>query len=190
MDISSQKYVEFIALCFILLGAVTLGIQGFFKINIVSYFAQRLFDKKGRTIERFLYMLIGLSALLFIFSRDYYLPFLGDAVYPCGSLLEKVPKDADTEVVTWTEPNASVIYWAAESSKQVQPNPWMAYSLNTNAGVTRSDPRGRTVFKVRKPSSYYVGSKELKPHVHYRVCKGQGMLGSLRTTNIINQETF
>ena len=188
MDLYSQKYIELIALSFILLGAFVIGIQGFFNVNVIEMLARKAFAKRGPLFERVMYITIGLCALLFLFSRDYYLPFLGDAVYPCGSLLEKVPIGADTEVITWTEPDSSVIYWAAESSKQVKPNPWMAYSQNTNAGVTRSDPRGKTVFKVRKPTSYYVGNKELKPHVHYRVCKGHGMLGSVRTTNIVEQE--
>lgn len=184
MDLYTEKYLELIALTVVLFGALVLGIQGFFKVNIINSLSHKLLSRKGYVVERVMYIIIGICALVFIFSRDYYLPFLGDSAYPCGSLLEKTPNDADLEVITWTEPNSSVLYWAAESSKQVQPNPWMAYSQNTNAGVARSDPRGKTVFKVRTPTSYIVGSKQLKPHVHYRVCKGQGMLGSVRTAYV------
>jgi len=46
-----------------------------------------------------LVLLLGLiSAIYFLFQRDYYLSFLGEAVYPCGSLATKIPKNADKQV--------------------------------------------------------------------------------------------
>lgn len=165
---------ELVTLIFVVLAGVILGLEGIFGWDIRKHF--------GKTFVKVLFILIGVATLLHILSRDYYLPFLGPSAYPCGSLIEKEPANADKEVLLHTSPLSSVIYWAAESNTEVQKNPIMAYAANTNAGVTKSDARGKTIFKVRTPASYKVASgRELKPHIHYRVCLGQGMLGRVQT---------
>ena len=131
-------------------------------------------------------ILVICSIIVFI-DRNYYLTFLGWSVYPCGSLTEKVPIDADIAVVVKVKPNSNVIFWASEpSNPELQPisNPWDAYANYENAGVVKSDTQGNATLKVRSPTSYRVGlmNKELKKHIHYRVCENSGMLGPVQTT--------
>jgi hypothetical protein len=134
-------------------------------------------------------LLVAASLILLVVNRNFYLPFLGWTVYPCGSLAEKIPTDANTEVIVQVQPNVNVIYWASEPSDiNTQPvsNPWDAYANYENSGVVRADASGRAVLRVRKPSSYNVGvmNRTLKAHIHYRVCGHPGMLGEVKTAYV------
>lgn len=178
MNLYTVKTIHMISLLFLVVGGIILGVRGLFNIDVLKTGTKYI----GVIGVRVLLVSIALSTLLQLFSRDYYLPFLGDSAYPCGSLLEKTPDNADKEVLVYTPPNSSVIYWAAESNTQIQKSPWMAYSRNTNAGVAKSDDKGKTLLKVRTPAGYKVPSgRTLRPHIHYRVCLGSGMLGRVQT---------
>jgi hypothetical protein len=131
-------------------------------------------------------LLIAASLILLIVNRNFYLPFLGWTVYPCGSLAEKIPTNANTKVIVHVQPNVNVIYWASEPTditNQPVSNPWDAYANYENSGVVRSDASGKAILQVRTPSSYNVGimNRTLKAHVHYRVCGDPGMLGEVKT---------
>lgn len=133
-----------------------------------------------------LILILAISLTLVFMDRNYYLPFLGWSVYPCGSLPEKIPTNADTQVIIKVKPNSNVIFWASEpSNAEQQPisNPWDAYTNYENAGVVKSDMNGKATLSVRSPSSYRVGlmNRELKKHIHYRVCEYSGMLGPVQT---------
>lgn len=127
-----------------------------------------------------------LAILGLMLDRDFYLYFLDRAAFPCGPMQPKEPEGADTTVkVHGLRQNSNVVFWAAESADQVQPDPWKAYDANTNSGVTRTDATGTAVFKVRRPASYNVPyGKQLEPHVHYRVCERPGMLGRVQTVRV------
>ena len=133
---------------------------------------------------------IAAAIIMFVCSRNFYLPFLGSTVYPCGSLAEKVPADADTSVSIRVKPGANVVYWASEpSDPRVQPisNPWDAYAMYDNSGVVRADQQGNATLRFRSPSSYKVGlimGRTLKRHVHYRVCDYAGMMSEVKTVYI------
>ena len=133
----------------------------------------------------FCLVLVVCSLVVFI-DRNYYLPFLGWSVYPCGSLPEKVPTNADVIVTVKVKPNSNVIFWASEpSNPDSQPisNPWDAYTNYENSGVVKSNNNGLATLKVRSPSTYRVGlmNRMLQKHVHYRVCENDGMLGPVQT---------
>ena len=175
-----SKTIEYFTLALIVLGALNWGIVGVAKFNPVQWIADHSFS----AFAPLLYILIGISALIHIFSRDYYLPFLGDAAFPCGSLVEKMPMNADASAIVQVSPHASVVYWAAEPNATVVENPWLAYNKFANTGVAKADENGHAVLKFRTPAAYKVPrliSNELKPHVHYRVCKSSGMLGRVET---------
>lgn len=174
-----KKRIEIFTLLFIIIGALNWGFIGLFNFNVVSFIAKYTVS----WIEQLVYVLVGVSSLVHILSRNYYLSFLGESVFPCTSMIEKVPDNADTEVQIQTTPNSNVIYWAAETNKEVSENPWIAYAEYSNAGVTRSDVNGVAKLKFRKPGSYKVshGLKTLAPHVHYRVCEFPGMLSEVKT---------
>lgn len=174
-----RKKIELVSLLLIVVGALNWGLVGLFKFNLVSFLAKYTF----KNLETIVYILVGLSAVVHIFSRNYYLPFLGDTAFPCNSMIEKTPDKADTQVKIETTPNSNVVYWAAETHKEIMENPWVAYEEFSNAGVTRSDVNGVAVLKFRRPSGYKVahGWKTIQPHVHYRVCSYPGLLSEVKT---------
>lgn len=179
-----QVWIEFVSLGLIVVGALNWGCVGVLGFNVVSWVAQHTFY----ALETVVYVLVGVAALVHLFSRDYYLPFLGKCVYPCGSLAKKTPHDADVTIEVTVEPNCNVIYWAAEPKAKVVDNPWIAYSEYENTGVARADERGHAVLKVRKPAAYNVPGmlydKTLRPHIHYRTCTMDGMLSRVETAYI------
>ena len=177
------KSIDLVTLALVVIGALNWGLIGAFNFNLVNWVATNTFT----SLEPAVYILVGVAALFHIFSRDYYLPFLGDTAYPCGSLSVKTPKNANVSIEVKVEPNVNVIYWAAEVNEKIYDNPWVAYDEFENAGVARSDEFGRAILRVRSPASYKVGhlvKRTLKPHVHYRVCKHTGMLGRVETAYV------
>lgn len=180
MSAYARVWLDIITLAWIVLGALNWGLVGLLGVNVV----ERVLGKK---IAMVVYVIIGLSALVHVVSRDYYLRFLGQAAFPCDAMLERIPEGADLEVAVQVEPHSNVIYWASEPQQQVQSSPWIAYQAFANAGVARSDAQGRAVLRVRgPPSAYQVGlfRKTLKPHIHYRVCNSQGMLSRVETVYV------
>jgi len=148
-----------------------------------------IFLKKYLIVDMIVKVSVVISIMYNIFDRNFYLPFLGWSAYPCGSLAEKIPRDADTTVSVQVKPNVNVIYWASESkTNEEQPidNPWDAYANYDNSGVVRADENGKAVLHVRNPSIYQVGlmNKTLKKHIHYRECRHAGMLSSIKTVNL------
>jgi hypothetical protein len=144
---------------------------------------------KNKVFSIIIILIVVASITYSLFDRNFYLPFLGWAVYPCGSLAEKIPSNADTTVTVQVPPNVNVIYWASEpSNPEVQPiaDPWDAYANYDNSGVVKADSTGKAELRIRSPSSYNVGlfNKTLKTHVHYRICKHPGMLSDIKTAFI------
>lgn len=182
-------WIEMLSLLLIVVGALNWGLIGVFGFNLVQWLAKTV-GWKG--LETLVYVLVGLSALLHIVSRDYYLTFLGECAFPCGSLTPRVPEGADTEVEVLVEPNVNVIYWAAESGGRDLKNPWIAYQQLANAGVAKSDSNGFAVLKVRSPATYKVGAlfkRTLAAHIHYRVCKYPGWLGRVETVKVLKSSS-
>jgi uncharacterized membrane protein YuzA (DUF378 family) len=179
LSLYMKKKLELVTFALIVIGALNWGLVGVFKFNVVEFIGRYT----SSHLETLVYVLVGISALVNIMSRNYYLPFLGDAVFPCNSMLEKVPQNADVQVKVEVTPNSNVIFWASETNKDIMENPWVAYAEYSNAGVARSDVNGVAVLKFRTPSSYKVpsGMKTLAPHVHYRVCSQPGMLGEVKS---------
>ena len=147
------------------------------------------FLKQYKLLNFIIILSVVASIIYNIFDRNFYLPFLGWTAYPCGSLAEKIPRDADTTVTVQVKPNVNVIYWGSEpTSNEEQPidNPWDAYANYDNSGVVRADENGKAVLHFRNPSIYQVGliKKTLKKHIHYRECRHPGMLSSVKTVNL------
>ena len=137
-------------------------------------------------VARVIFGLVGLAALAVMFHRDTYLPFLGETVLPCAVLAEKTPDGANTTVSVTVEPGAKVLFWAAEPGSDAlkEIHTWQeAYLKFANAGVTTADGSGHARLRVRHPQPYTVPLKgTLAPHVHYRVCRGGGMMDPVQTT--------
>jgi len=176
---TATMYMRFIARIVLMFSALCFAshLGGY---NPTSYLMKY---KVGKYI---IILLIAASILYYVVDRNFYLPFLGRAVYPCGSLAEKVPLNADASVSVNVPAGVNVIYWASEPAapeKQPIDNPWDAYANYDNSGVVRADRNGNAVLRFRSPSSYNVGmfNKTLKIHVHYRICKHPGMLSDIKT---------
>lgn len=170
------KSLHVLSLALLVAGGLNWGLTGALRFDAVRWLV-------GPGPARAVYVLVGLAAAYHLFRRDFYLPFLGPAVHPCGSLRPRTPLGADVEVVIRTKPNALVVYWAAEPGRGVAADPWIAYATGSNSGVTRADSDGRAFLRFRRPGAYKVPSgRTLKPHVHYRTCVDEaGMLSRVST---------
>ena len=134
---------------------------------------------------KWVYIIIGVAAFSLLFSKDMYLPFLGETVLPGGSLQQKTPQSANDQVSIKTTPNAKVVYWATE------PNPTQGKSLPSweeaydeyeNSGVAVADAQGNAILRFRgTPQAYTVPIHgRLEPHIHFRVSGKNGMLGPVQ----------
>jgi hypothetical protein len=125
---------------------------------------------------------VGMVAVVMLFKRDYFLPFLGDTVFPNGLLKETAPINADKTVIVKVPNERKVVYWASEPNTNTDIMPWTAYKKYDNAGVTMSDSDGNAKLSVRTPTSYKVPwGKKLKAHIHYRYTLTNGMFSSIKT---------
>ena len=181
MELYFQVMLNRFAYLLILVGALNWGLIGLFRYNLINSLVTKVspISKSNRLV----YILIGISAAVKLLNRDYYLPFLGKAVFPCDSLKLKTPKNPEIATKIKTNANSNVIYWASEGTNDIiVKSPLKAYDKYSNAGVALSDKDGIAILKLRTPTSYRLPiGPTLKPHVHYRVCLGNGMLSSIKT---------
>lgn len=182
-----KAYLKMLPIVLVLAGALNWGLVGTMQFDLVQYLAQIIQIPQIATL---VYIAVGLSAVYLASRRDTYLPFLGKSVFPCGPLTEKKPANADVSVTVQVEPNSNVVYWAAEPGQGAYENPWIAYDKYANSGVSRSDATGKAVLEFRSPGGYKVNKlgmfeKLLNPHVHYRVCSYNGMMGPVETVKVV-----
>jgi uncharacterized membrane protein YuzA (DUF378 family) len=173
-----QKFAFKIAMVLLVAGALVWLSIGIFGYNFLEKLA-------GRSMSRIVYILVGISALAVMFSRDFYLPFLGESVFPCSILKDQVPAGATIDQTIQVEPYQKVLYWAAEPENKgfETLKTWdQAYLEYANAGVATADSDGRVLLKVRPPQAYTVPMKgKLDSHIHYRVCDKKGFMSRIYT---------
>jgi hypothetical protein len=148
------------------------------------------------TVSKVITTIIGLSALLYLFDRDFYLPFLGKTVFPFGKRDEVSIDESSRTLVSITvdnlPPNTTVIYWASQNKKNVYDNPKEAYGDFGNRGITTTDKTGKAILQIQCPSRYNVGKlfgKTLDKHVHYRyeLPEYPGMFSDIKTKYVNNE---
>lgn len=126
---------------------------------------------------------------VFYLSVNYttFLPFLGETAIPLSAFKDLTPKkkeDIAFKVDISAPDNTRVIYWASKSSPIVFSNPRDAYEQSPNVGVAEVRNNVAT-FYTTCPSSYNVPMGVLlKPHIHYRVVKPNGLLGAVKTVKV------
>lgn len=174
-----SKWLFKLAMILVIVGALNWLSIGATGVNFVERFV-------GKDVARGVYILVGVAALSMMFNRDTYLPFLGETVMPCGVIPESTPQGANTEMrVSELPVGAKVLYWAAEPETEdlKEIKDWRkAYLKFMNAGVTVVGQDGVAVLRVRKPQPYTVPWKgRLEPHIHFRICGADGMLGRIKT---------
>lgn len=121
-------------------------------------------------ITKSFFILIGLSALYFIFDRDYYLPFLGECAIPIST--QKPIENLKKIKLSGLPPNNKIIYWGSKPSSQIIQDPFDAYKDYSNSNIGTTDNNGEIVIELECPSEYLVPKfgfkKKLKRHIHYR----------------------
>lgn len=140
--------------------------------------------KNTNMVQNIVFFSLLIMTLSKLKDRDYYLPFLGDAVFPHGLLQEMTPAVYDMEVEIHVPKQTKVVYWASlenESGNNDQ-MPWIAYGNYSNSGVTMSDSDGHALLRLKSPRGYKTPwGKNLKPHVHYRYFLTNGMMSRVFT---------
>jgi len=181
-----KKKIYAVCLFVLVLSGLNWGAVAIFKIDAISALLG-----KNSFAGRLFFVLVAACALFVGTSRDSYLPFLGETALPCSVLQEKVPDKADFKVRITAPASRKVLYWAAEPGSDAEAKlsifkKWDdAYGNFENAGVAIADAEGSALIHVRKPQSYWVPpGKKLEPHVHYRVCGENGMMGPVRSLYI------
>lgn len=159
------------------------GINYFFKSAInVDLFTFIPYPLIVKTIS----LAIGISALFFIFNRDYYLPFLGECVIPLGPKKQGVKLNKIQ--LKGLPRNTIIMAWGAQNGDKVYDTPFEAYGDYANTEITQSDKNGEAIIELPCPSEYYVNKfgimkKKLGRHIHYRyqLPKYKGMFSRIHT---------
>ena len=171
-------YLLLLARFLLVLGGLNYFFMATINVNLFSFIQNTL-------IVRIISILIGVSALYFLFNRDYYLPFLGETVIPIGP---KKPTENLTKIkLTGLPPNTTVIAWGAQNVKVTFDNPIDAYGSYANTEITQSNEKGEAFVELPCPSDYYVSKfgmkSKLDRHIHYRyqLPKYKGMFSKIYT---------
>jgi len=174
-----MKYLHMLVIFLVLVGGVnwlSIGTTGQDLVRLV-------FPPRH---AKWVYIAVGLAAFSLLFSKDMYLPFLGETVLPGGSLQQKTPQSANDQVSIKTTPNAKVVYWATEPNPtqgKTLPSWEEAYDEYENSGVAVADGQGNAILRFRgTPQPYTVPIHgRLEPHIHFRVSGKNGMMGPVQT---------
>lgn len=178
-------YIELFARFFLVLGGINYLFMSMFKNNLSTLIT-------NKNILKALYLLIGISALLLITNRDYYLPFLGKCAIPLVSKSLAYSTSVKKFTITNLPPNVKVIYWATKPNKDSNSNYIEAYDDYSNSGVSQTDKNGSVVIELDCPSEYTVPkfgifNKKLKKHIHYRyqLPQSNGLLSRVFTQYVM-----
>jgi uncharacterized membrane protein YuzA (DUF378 family) len=142
-------------------------------------------------IDKLIYIIVGIAAIILASRRDNWLPFLGQTVLPDNLLNLHTPVNYDKIITINTTPNSKIVYWAA-LPKGKNPDVKTAYSDYSNSGVVMSDNSGIAKLPILQGSSYIVPSlaslnniptgRNIPRHVHWRVLGlDYGMMGPVET---------
>ena len=161
----TKMYLAFFARIILMIGGLNYLYMGIANVKTTFLFLNN---------PRFIFIIIGISALYLFFNRDYYLPFLGETVVPI--IKQKIDsKNLLSTTIKNVPPNATVIYWAAkpeiENADNIIKNPYIAYSDYSNSGISIANENGEAIIQYECPSKYKVGKfikNTLEKHIHYR----------------------
>ena len=175
---------NFAAMILLVIGALNWLFIGVARFNFVEF----IFG--NNIVARVIYIIVGLAAVFMMFNRDFYLPFLGKTALPCSAFSDRIPPGATRTIKLSLAPGTKVVYWAAEPAMDEMKDvrDWKgAYARFENAGVATAGEDGIVYLKIREPQAYSVPmfgglmKKKLEPHLHYRVCDGNGLLSRVET---------
>jgi len=193
LKLSSDKFknnylktkLRMVLVAFVLLGAINwVFISMGFNIigNIKNVINQTL--KINLPIDKIIYIIIGLSAVIIGSTRETWLPFLGTSLLPDSLIPIKVPPSSDRVITINTTPNTKIAYWAS-SSKKDKDDVINAYGDYLNSGVVISDSNGKAQLPIQTGNRYVVPSgRIIDRHIHYReVGLEWGLMSKVKTIN-------
>ncbi len=175
-----NKKIYMVTVFFVVLGGMNWLLMGAMGINVARLIL-------NRRMSSIFYIVVGVSALMLAFRRDVYLPFLGQTLFPAGTLALKTPQSANESVEITARPGAKVVYWATEPNITIDPKSakgWeLAYEDFENSGVVVADDQGKATLRIRGPPQAYTVPVHgrLNPHVHFRIEKPGGFFGRVQT---------
>jgi hypothetical protein len=163
----------------VLLGSLNSSLT-YFNFSLVEYIDKYTYDLFYIHINKIVYIIFALAAIILASQRNTWLPFLGQAVVPSGLFTKTQPANANHIVYVQEKPNTKIIYWSAyPKSNNKLPNE--AYGDYANCGYTVTDKDGNAAFTIIEGSGYKLESgKVLEKHIHYRIVH-DGMLGPIKT---------
>ena len=167
----------------VLFGAVHYGAM-IFDYNLAEYLNLvffRVFRKRG-FVDKVIYALFAICALVLAFDRTTWLPFLGDTVLPSAVVPLKT-NIGDTTIDVKVAPGAKVAFWAAKPGTDPNTKVEQAYDDYSNSGVVLANDLGVATLTFNKGTEYVVPSgKHLGSHVHYRMFNDKvGMIGPVQS---------
>jgi uncharacterized membrane protein YuzA (DUF378 family) len=184
--------IHMILIALVLIGALNWGFHtfGYNLVEMLNRFLSGVF-KRRLSVDRVIYVVVALSAVVLAFKRDTWLPFLGESVLP-GAVVPLKKNLGDTTVDVKVQPGAKVAYWAAKPLTSITtevavnevavPSVKAAYDNFENSGVVVANDQGNAILVFNKGTSYIVpGGKEIKSHVHYREFSENGIMGPIQS---------
>ena len=180
-----------VLIALVLVGALNWGFHtfGYNLVEMLNRFLSGVF-KRRLPLDRIIYIVVAISALILAFQRDTWLPFLGESVLP-GAILAVKTNSGDTTVDVKVKSGTKVAYWAAKpeskpesdaDAKSAVPPVKAAYDDFENSGVVVANEQGVAKLVFNKGTSYVVPSgRKLESHVHYREFGEDGMMGPVKS---------
>jgi hypothetical protein len=157
---------------------------GVFTHNPMNYLSDLIDRKSGYNIRLadIIYCIAGVIAIKLALTRDFHLPFLGNAVVPASLMPVHIPEKTNMSVPIKTKPNTKIIYWSALAENE-KTKVQQAYGDFHNSGVVISDENGLANLPIQESTGYVVpNNKHIKRHVHYRLANETvGMLSPIET---------
>jgi uncharacterized membrane protein YuzA (DUF378 family) len=183
--------VRMVAIALVLIGGVNwLAVAfGYNLVEFINRFLSGVFRRK-LSLDKVIYFIVGLCAIVLAFDRTLWLPFLGESVLPSVLIPLTSNKTSDktsNTVKVQVTPNTKVAYWSAnpvnESPSSSLPPVKDAYGKFENSGVVMSDANGVAILAFDKGTAYVVPSgRQIDSHVHYRELSGEyGMIGPVQS---------
>jgi uncharacterized membrane protein YuzA (DUF378 family) len=189
--------VRMVLIALVLIGGVNWFAVAF-GYNLVEFINRILSNvfRRRLSIDKVIYFIVGVCAIVLAFDRTLWLPFLGESVLP-SVLIPVTPVKTSNTVEVHVAPNTKVAYWSAKPGNNPEtpviespfgrpsslPTVKDAYGKFENSGVVMSDEDGIATLAFEKGTAYVVPSgRQIDSHVHYRELSGEyGMIGPVQS---------
>lgn len=177
--------IHMLLVTLLIIGGLNWGSIGIFDFNFVEKLNKVTFDSPA--LVSIIYVFVGVAAVLMLFDRNSFLPFLGETIVPTS--ISEYKQENTTLSIDVDAPKAvKVQYWAANPNSETVENPWDAYEGYKNAGVANVVDN-KALLQINCPANYNVRqfgimNTKLPKHIHYRLIYPNGMTSQIITKRI------